>query len=270
MVKITRGEDKQLVVTKIHNFNADKQDGCDSFFVADVFDHHLKSTADGGSGLFDDVSDIILSGDHGPHFASVQTLWNESQFQAKYNKRLRVLSLCSYHAFNRCDGAGVNVKREAERAARDNCGPLTALDYATLMNTSSFSDSFSFTFAQINRGADVFPKALAKMIGIKKFCDFVFVGGATESGDVVQLQAGVVRARQVPDSGQYTLFDLVPRPKDWGRLCQQCSDSLERAVYHRKEKTTCSATARALVSAANNKATRAHLVEPDPNRISGP
>lgn len=57
----------------------------------------------------------------------------------------------------RCDGAGVNVKMLANAASRDGHGPISAADYARLMNQSNFLHTFSFTFATINRGIGVFP-----------------------------------------------------------------------------------------------------------------
>ena len=67
LVKITRGEDGELVVVKINNFSTDLESGCDSYYMADVYEHHFTKKALGGSGHFDDVDDIIMSGDHGIH-----------------------------------------------------------------------------------------------------------------------------------------------------------------------------------------------------------
>lgn len=160
LTKLTRGEDGELIVQKINNFSTDRKTaGCDAFFVADVMDHHLKSKAQGGSGFFDDVTEIIQSGDHGPHFSCVETVYNESTFFKRYGKKVHNKFLCSYHAFNRCDGAGVKVKVLSEQKTRDGCGPRSAEDYTEMMNTSHFSNNFSFTFSSINRGDDVFLKA---------------------------------------------------------------------------------------------------------------
>jgi len=102
LVLITRGEDGELLVRKINNFCSDKEtSGCDAFYMADVLEFHLKSKADGGSGMFDDITFITQSGDHGPHFACNSTVYNETRVFTKYGKRLHNLSLCSYHAYNR-------------------------------------------------------------------------------------------------------------------------------------------------------------------------
>ena len=105
LTKITRGADGQLEVKTLNNFSADKNTaGADAFFTADVMDHHLKGKGAGGSGCFDDVHTIYQSGDHGPHFACTDTVYNESTFYKRYEKKLRNMFLCSYHAYNRCDG----------------------------------------------------------------------------------------------------------------------------------------------------------------------
>ena len=268
LVKITRGEDGELIVIKLHNFSSDIQSGCDSYFVSDVFDHHFKTEADGGSGMFNDVDYITLGGDHGPHFASIQTLWDESNFHSEFGKTLVLKFLCSYHAYNRCDGAGVCVKTEANAAAINNCGPISADDYATLMNGSGYMDTLSFTFGTINRSVNVFPNKLNKMPGVKKFCDFVFTHADAKGLDFV-CAVGVVRARMLPGVGEYDVFDLVPRPTEWGRMCKPCSGKEQRPVYHKKEGTKCSPAARALVRCGDLKNRRATVQQPDPQRVSG-
>jgi hypothetical protein len=268
LVKETRAQNGELCVEKLHNFCSDTEAGCDSYFVADVFDHHLKSKANGGSGFFDGITSITLSGDHGPHFASVQTMYNETLFWKKYGKTVVLKFLCSYHAYNRCDGAGACVKLEAAAAAKNNCGPLSAGDYATLMNTTNHAETYAFTFVNINRGADVFPK-LAKVQGIKKFCEVVFAHADTD-GDLSAHTAGVILARNITGVGALTVFDLAIHPKDWGRLCKDCTSTTKRPVYHTKEQTKCAATVRSHALVVADRKQREILVNPDPARISGP
>ena len=268
LVKLTRNDRNTLDVVKLHNFCTDSKSGCDAFYVADVFDHHLKPEAQGGSGEFDNIDHITLCGDHGPRFACVETVFNESRFFKKYAKCLDLKFLCSYHAYNRCDGAGVAVKKNALAAARDNCGPISADDYATLMNKSNNSDTFSYTFPTINRGADVFPKDLTKLPGVKTFCEFVFTH-ADEKGGFNSHTTGVVRARLVPGVGEYTLFDLVKRPTGWGKRCIYCSHAYQRATYHKKDNTICAPGAKAQELAFGKLNRRQHLSQPDNSRIKG-
>jgi hypothetical protein len=97
------------------------------------------------------------------------------------------------------------------------------------------------------------------MPGVKKFCDIIFAH-ADASGSEAVLTAGVVLARFVPDVGDYAVYDLVPRPSSWGRLCQR----EQRPVYHKKEQTKCAPASRALVQSR-----RGNLKQPDPKRVSG-
>ncbi len=269
LVKITRGADGQLVVEKRHNLCSSKQAGCDAFFVADVMDFHMKAVTDGGSGFLEHEDHIIQSGDHGPHFACCETVWNESQFFDKYGKTLSNLFLCSYHAYNRCDGAGVCLKKAAEAASRDQCGPIDAEDYVNLMNSAHHFDTTAHTFSSINRGVDIFPKKLKKMSGVKKFCEVLFTHG-DQNGSIGAHTVGVARARLVPGSGPFTVFDLVPRAKAWGPLCRVCSSAQQRAVYHKREGSKCAPTAKAIIQIDKDMKARTNVPHPDPGRISGP
>jgi hypothetical protein len=104
-----REKDKgPLHVLNIHNFCTDKDtQSADAYFVADVMDFHLQTKSDTHPGTFDAFTKIYLTGDHGPHFSSAQTANNESTFYEKYGKKVESHFLCSYHAVNRCNGAGV-------------------------------------------------------------------------------------------------------------------------------------------------------------------
>ena len=106
------------------------------------------------------------------------------------------------------------------------------------MNASSYSDTFSFTFDTINRGVSIFPK-LKKMSGVKTFCEMIFMHPDAH-GSLSEHTIGVVRARLVPGMGAYTVFDLISRPKEWGKICQTYSRTEQRPVYHKKEETKCS------------------------------
>ena len=78
LVKLTRNDRNTLDVVKLHNFCTDSKSGCDAFYVADVFDHHLKPEAQGGSGEFDNIDHITLCGDHSTKVASSKTTLNVS------------------------------------------------------------------------------------------------------------------------------------------------------------------------------------------------
>jgi hypothetical protein len=147
-----------LTVQKISNFCSDKDSAsCDSFFVADVMAFHLTPKGKHSSGLLSGFSKIYQCGDHGPHFVSRQTVLNESRFHELYGIELENHFLCSYHTYNRCDGAGVESKRLAVQAMKARGGPVEGREYADLINKSAYIDHVAFPFDRINRSADLFP-----------------------------------------------------------------------------------------------------------------
>ena len=44
----------------------------------------------------------IFTGDHGSHFSAVPTVYNESCMHGEYGIEPHIVSLASYHCFNRC------------------------------------------------------------------------------------------------------------------------------------------------------------------------
>ncbi len=72
------------------------------------------------------------------------------------------------------------------------------------------------------------------MPGVKKFCEMVFTKLDGSPSDV-----GVVSARLVPGVGDFQVFDLLKRPKEWGKMCGKSSYAEQRNVYHKNENTKC-------------------------------
>jgi hypothetical protein len=120
-----------LLQLKVYNFSGGKRGvRCDPYYVADVFDFHMKPKSAGGSGLFEKFNKIYVSGDHGSHFSATRTIFNESRMELKYGKHVHVLSLCSYHCYNLCDSAGVIGKDLAAKAALEGLELTTSDEYA--------------------------------------------------------------------------------------------------------------------------------------------
>jgi hypothetical protein len=161
-----------LVLTNVGNF-VDKE-SCDASFTADVFDFHLAPGDEHHSGLLDHLTKLYFVGDHGPHFSANSTLLNESTFFCRYGKVVECIFLCSYHAYNRCDAAGVVPKRLAAHEKRQSKGPVGALAYAELVNSSSYANYVAFAFPAINRGVDVFPAELTKLPHARQCCDVLY------------------------------------------------------------------------------------------------
>jgi hypothetical protein len=166
-----------LKVQKISNFCSDKDTAaCDAFFVADVMAFHLQPKGKHSTGLLSGFSKIYQCGDHGPHFVSRHTVLNESRFHELYGVEFENHFLCSYHAYNRCDGAGVESKRLAEQAIKARGGPVRGYEYAALINESAYIDHVAFPFERINRSAKLFPavKDLAKVTHLKRMCEVLY------------------------------------------------------------------------------------------------
>jgi hypothetical protein len=183
---------QELNILKIHNVCTDRiHGGADSYFVAAVFKHHLESA------LFERFHTIFISGDHGPHFTSAQTIYNESTFYPKYGKKIVCLFLCSYHAYNRCDSAGVEAKRILQQMAKKNEETNYSGVIAALINQSSYENAVAVPFEQIPRTPDTFPTNLVTNgANLRFYCELRYE--YRDENDTIQHEEGIVLARKVP------------------------------------------------------------------------
>ena len=132
---------------------------CDAYYVANVFQFHCGKRDAHHSGLLSSqkFSRIYICGDHGPHFYSANTVYNESTWEEKFQLKVRVIFLCSYHAYNPCDAAGVRVKQAAAAAAKRRVVYNTSADFARALNQSQYGGAIAFAFDKINRYANNTP-----------------------------------------------------------------------------------------------------------------
>jgi hypothetical protein len=237
-------ESNCLTSFKVANFCGDKATmNHDAYFTADVFDFHLgcgdEKTSNDFSRLFQTFDTIYMVGDHGGPFSSKQTFYNESLMQTKYKKKIRVLFLCSYHAYSRADGAGAEPKRLALAAAKDRTWWNTAEDYANGITRSEYKNSIGYFFPSINRSLNIFPANLSgtkedgkgkiKGLFLRNMCDLQYVAD----------EVGILFYRETPNSVgrphvQYQVHDLVIRPKkgDVMYLCVTCSTAQQKVCRH--------------------------------------
>ena len=257
--------DGPLITTNIHNI-ADAE-SCDAFFNADCCDFHFQKGDSTHSGLFDNITRITIVGDHGPHFSALETIYNETTFHKKYGKLVRSIFLCSYHAYNRCDGAGVVPKRLSMQAQREGAGPLGASQYVHSVNMSRYQNHVAFFFPEINRGVDLFPE-LEHHTNLRSMCDFryYYVGADGER----RYEAGVACIKYVSDDTEaYQVVDLVKR-KSMCEMCDLCSQELQRPVRHGVEGISCPYLKKLSSENVGMTMDRTKLAEPDPARIIGP
>ena len=103
------------------------------------------------SQMYSNFNTIYISGDHGPHFSSIYTIFNESRMMRRYSKRFHVLSLCSYHCYNSCDAAGAETKTLARQLTKAGSTVLTSQEYSLAVRESTYANSWAYSFDQINR-----------------------------------------------------------------------------------------------------------------------
>lgn len=217
----------------------------DSYYVADVFDFYFRR-----HGVTSDffrsrgIDRIFISGDHGPHFVSKATIYNESCFYERYGVRVHCYFLCSYHAYNRCDSAGVESKRIAKLAARQREGLQDAEDIRAALNASKYHNSYAYRFDEVRRDEHVFAglKPKDKNSGnskeLMKKCEIKYE--YVKDGKLC-MTSGIVLFRDIPSLPQdkggepgepFEVRDLRDSPPE-GPLCESCSKAKQYPVWHK-------------------------------------
>ena len=105
------------------------QTKCDAVYHAACMDLLFQRTD-----LFPRGTKVYISGDHGPHFWCWATLGYQSTVFKKFGLSLHIVGLCSYHAYNRCDAHGANIKQACRAAQLRGAGPTTPADFALMVN----------------------------------------------------------------------------------------------------------------------------------------
>ena len=299
-------DDGVLHTFKFNNFCSNgrkgaskKENSADAFYVADVFEFLLGQEGEAHPGLINEIRNfahaegrtprLFIVGDHGTHFVDVQTLFNESTFRRRFGFATFVFFLCSYHAFNRCDGAGVESIRLQKAATKVRQGWKEADEFAHGLNVSRYHNSAGFDFKRIKRDPTVFPAALRhkkkqEQVGwkLRQRCEVRF----SWFEDGIELSDdGVILVRYIPqapprnfwsrtgeisfapgEGDPFEVLDLRIDPPD-GLLCEPCSRSLQRPVRHGLGAEGCTAATKEAVSAAVKTQCKS-LSGPDPERIT--
>jgi len=221
-------------IVKINNYCSHaKTSGASSWYVADVFEYHLKK--EGGTEFFRQFNHIILAGDHGPHFISIMTVHNQSRWFDKYGKTVYCLFLCSYHAYNRCDGAGVETIKLVKINKKKNKEIYDSQIMANVMNESNYSNSVAVAFPRINTSANVFPLNLKTGHGLQlvKKCEMRYF-----MDDPVTLQqTGIVYIRNISSKTTDERFQVI-QTQTYSKsnaalgICQCCSDMEQQPKFH--------------------------------------
>jgi hypothetical protein len=219
---------------KLRHYCSDKHSmSTDSYFQADVTDFHLNEDNPHCPGLMKKFTEIIFVGDHGPHFASHETMHNESTILRKYGKIIRLMFLASYHAYSRADGSGAEDSTDLKRDLIAGFPRFGARAMTDMTNSSHDLCSWAWEFPAINRSLDVFPpgkhfqtKYRAKWI--KKWTEVEF-----NQPDKSGLYDGLLQYRLVTGQGDWQWTDLVASTRGPANtLCDRCSTKANSVVLH--------------------------------------
>ena len=106
--------------------------------------------------------------------------------------------------------------------------------------TGEYKNAKAYSFDQINRDAAVFqsPKGtkITEFNGIQResYCELQY--SYKDELGVVKREPGYVLARPISGEGKFDVHNFLKkdRPKEWGKMCAQCSKKHGRPVYHKK------------------------------------
>ena len=125
------------IIDYVDNFAQAK---CDASFHAFALDFLFQR-----SDLFPPNTTVYISGDHGPHFWCWDTLAYQSTVFGKYGLKLIIVGLCSYHAYNRCDGHGAYIKKAARAEQLRGAGPTTPAEFALMVQNLPSAEARGIT-----------------------------------------------------------------------------------------------------------------------------
>jgi hypothetical protein len=248
----------------------------DAYYVADVFEFYFdiqQNCLQHSCPFFRQlgIKKIYVSGDHGPHFSSIATMYNESTMKEKYDLEVVIFFLCSYHCFNRCDQAGVEPKKLAKEHGKGRESVRSSAEVASVLNASRYHNSHATDFPRINRNEDRFP-TLAKddSLNLRKMCQVQY-SFLDQHGQQAS-EAGVILCRLTPaapgESGElFEVYDLLADPIG-GPLCRACSKFMQRPVRHGETQCPHLHTKTDVYSESVKIDLRKSF--PDPDRIQGP
>jgi hypothetical protein len=217
-----------LNLLKIRHYCSDKMSqSCSAHYTVDVEQFHFKPYGPNNPGLFEElkITKVIFAGDHGPHFACFDTLYHEASCKKLYNIEVELLWLTSYHAYNRCDGAGAEDSTSHNTDTRGGLPREGALSWTNMTNESSDAKSWAYHFECVSQNETTFPSNLNKIKHIKKWSEVKFLDHYRGPG--------LLKYRLVSGVGDWTYGDLHPAAREGGDwLCDTCSTRNCAQVFH--------------------------------------
>lgn len=276
---IWRDEEGNLQRKYIDNFCTDKKAKQDSYFTIWVWRAHLRvnllqhqlsrerdpvkrsalqtrlrGLEKTGLTEFTGVTHLLRTGDSGGHFHSKAVLLFESEVFSAYGIKWETHTLCKRHAWGLCDAHGGAVKRHAQHEAVQGNAPVTALEFARIINDCEhqFGNAKAYAFTtmvstQAKLRAEFEPRMRSALPGVKKACEFQY-HITSEDGREIRRPGYIrmrVHSRDPGDNEDFFTCDILKRP-DWGNMCSSCTYLNQRPTYHNRpgRKTTCPNSAR--------------------------
>ena len=237
--------------TYIYNINWRSNGRNDVWTYRDALDHIAQKTS-----LLDDIDTLYICGDHGPHFSATKCFNYESKMyeqSSKWNKRhgrgleIELEFLCSYHAMNRCDGAGMVLKVACWRCWIEGgvgSWPFTANHISIMVNSGMIgkktdNSMVAYAFNMTNYGLNLFgavngwgttQKNKNTLDRLRDRCQVRFWW--MQDGQVQRLP-GVYRARDVSGEGEWVFGDTLHSvTSERGAMCTNCTGAYQFPVYH--------------------------------------
>jgi hypothetical protein len=249
-----------LHLLKLRHYCSDSMSqSCSAHYNSDVEAFHFKPAGDHNPGLFSKlgIHKVYIGGDHGPHFACFDSLYHEASCKILYGMEVELMWLTSYHAYNRCDGAGAEDSTSHNTDTRGGLPREGAAAWTDMTNESNDQRSWAYHFPSIAQNSDTFPTDLNRGIKhVKKWSNVIFLDHASGPG--------LLKYRLISGEGNWTYADLHPSARAHGPwLCDSCSTKAQDQVFHDLESTCPSPVDCHLLPI--------HFVPvvPDPDRILG-
>lgn len=258
-VMLTRdGETGRIRKEKLHHLSSSHYvPGSTQYYFLDILRMHLeKNHSEETSRVFEGIHKIYFCGDNGSHFANMLLHAFASMSTKKYGILMEFHYLCSYHAYNRCDGEGsrlVSCLKWYNLQGVHFHGPVTI---TTMINDdiySMFPDSHAWFIPTLNNSSlTIFPTGWTEKMGIKAqkqaliHCVRKYAEASHEFLDeddlgngVYRTQPGVVLFRAVSGVGPFEICDYFQylRAPEEGTFCSLCSQENQKPMYHTRSYT---------------------------------
>ena len=132
------------------------------------------------------------------------------------------MPLCSYHAYNRCDRAGLAVKLVEVREEAMGNPSESAREVADNVNSHLGNEDWAYFFDKIDRGPNVFPAE--NRCGLLRAPQWGKIGEFMYCSDGVAFDSGIVMVRTVAGEGAFRVYDML----ESNRLCEWCSQTQQK------------------------------------------